>query len=72
MTTLPDILEAFLVEPYGWFTDLLDASGMEPFYLSFIFIFLVGKYILKPLFGSSRGSDKARKNAGSSGGSIDG
>ena len=59
-----DILNRSITEAASWFVDLLGRSGMTDFYLSMVFIFLLGKYILKPLFGSSRGSDQVRKKSG--------
>lgn len=59
-----DILNASITEAANWFISLLGKSGMTDFYLSMVFIFLLGKYILKPLFGSSRGSDQVRKKSG--------
>lgn len=52
----------------GWFITLFDKSGVASFYLSMIFIALVGKFILSPLFGSSRGSDKVKKKRSDSDG----
>lgn len=45
----------------NWFVTLLAVSGMTDFFLSMFFIFLLGRFILRPLFGSSRGSDKVAK-----------
>ena len=43
-----------------WFETVLAESGFSGLYLGVIFLFLLGKYLLQPLFGSA-GSDKARK-----------
>ena len=59
-----DILNRSITEAASWFVLLLGRSGMTQFYLSMVFIFLLGKYILRPLFGSSRGSDQVRKRSG--------
>lgn len=46
----------------NWFVTLLASSGMTEFFLSMFFVFLLGRFILRPLFGSSRGSDKVTKH----------
>lgn len=67
-----DILNRSVTECAGWFTDLLGGTGMTSFYLSMIFLALLGKFILKPLFGSGRGSDQVKKKSSSSGGDSNG
>lgn len=47
----------------SWFETLLTRSGAVSLFLSAIFIFFVGKYLLTPLFGSS-GSDKVKRRSG--------
>lgn len=64
MTAVLDIINTCILHVVSWFVQLLDHSGMTQFYVSMIFVFLLGKYILKPLFGSSRGSDQVRKKSG--------
>lgn len=49
------------------FTELMDASGMTPFYISMVFVFLLGKFLLAPIFGRSLGSDKVKKRSSSGG-----
>lgn len=66
------ILNRCIIEASNIFLALLDGSGMTSFYLCMIFLFLLGKYIMRPLFGSSRGSDKARKKSTNSGGGSNG
>lgn len=63
---MADVLNIFntaLVSVADWFVQLLNASGMTSLYISMFFIFLVGKFLLTPLFGSS-GSDKVKKKSG--------
>lgn len=43
-----------------WFVSVWTASGAVPYYLAFIFILLVYRFILTPIFGSA-GSDKVTK-----------
>lgn len=64
MTIIFDIINSCIVNVASWLVQLLNASGMTQFYVSMVFVFLLGKYILKPLFGSSRGSDQVRKKSG--------
>lgn len=64
MTIIFDIINSCIVNVAGWLVQLLNASGMTQFYVSMVFVFLLGKYILKPLFGSSRGSDQVQKKSG--------
>lgn len=47
--------------PITWFTRLVQSSGVSGFWLGCVFIFLVGRFILLPLFGSTLGSDKAKR-----------
>ena len=49
-----------LASVVGWFLQFLSADGLSDLFLSGVFLFLVGKFLLAPLFGSA-GSDKARK-----------
>ena len=44
------------------FLRVFNASGMVEFYISILFIVLAFKYILSPVIGSSKGSDRARGN----------
>lgn len=66
MAVVFDLLNRSIVQAASWFVDLFNASGAVSFYLSMIFVGLVGKFILAPLFGSSRGSDRVKKNRGGS------
>ena len=67
---MSDVLNIFnlaLTAVASWFVQLLNASGMASLYISMFFIFLVGKFLLTPLFGSS-GSDKVYEDAFGQGG----
>lgn len=44
----------------GWFLQFLSADGLSDLFLSGVFLVLIGKFLLAPLFGSA-GSDKARR-----------
>lgn len=50
-----------LVAPTRFFQQLIESAGIDGFWISCIFVLLVGRFILVPLFGSSVGSDKAQK-----------
>ena len=72
MVGIIDLINRSLVQCASWFVLLLESSGMTSFFLSMVFIALLGKYILTPLFGSGRGSDQVKRKSGSSGGDSDG
>ena len=44
----------------GWFLQFLSQDELSGFFLSGVFLLLLGKFLLAPLFGSA-GSDKARR-----------
>lgn len=44
----------------NWFEDILNATGMTGIFLAGIFLALLSKFILAPIFGSA-GSDKVTK-----------
>lgn len=64
MSVVFDILNRCIIQAATWFSNLFYSSGMASFYLAMIFVCLIGKFILAPLFGSSRGSDRVKKNRG--------
>lgn len=43
-----------------FFLDVFDSSGMVEFYISILFVIFALKYILSPVIGRSKGSDRAR------------
>lgn len=55
-------INSCIITVLSWFASLMESSGMTPFYLAMIFVFLVGRFILIPLFGISAGSDAVRKD----------
>lgn len=66
--TVVDIVLSIIRSPMQWFSHLLDKSGMTSLFLGIVMIFMVYRYLLVPLFGSSRGrgSDTAKKRKDSS------
>lgn len=67
MSYVFDILNRSITQCASWFTALLGGTGMTSFYLSMVFLGLLGKFILRPLFGSDAGSDKVKKKSSNSG-----
>lgn len=49
-----------IVVAASWFISLLESSGGTPFYVAAFFVFLLGRFILRPIFGVAQ-SDTARK-----------
>lgn len=72
MSYVFDILNRSITQCATWFTTLLGGTGMTSFYLSMVFLALLGKFILRPLFGSGRGSDQVKKKSSNSGGESNG
>ena len=62
MTQIVGIFKIVFQSVFGWFDSLLTESGGGTFYLSMIAVFLVYKFMLAPIFGSSRGSDTAAQS----------
>ena len=62
MTQIVGIFKMVFQSVFEWFDSLLTTSGGGTFYLSMIAVFLVYKFMLAPIFGSSRGSDTAAKS----------
>ena len=44
----------------GWFVQILVEGNLSNLYLAAFFVFLCGKFLLAPLFGSA-GSDKVKR-----------
>ena len=69
MVDVINFFNSIITSSANWFVTLLFASGMSDFFLAMFFVFLLGRFILRPLFGSSRGSDRVtKKNGGGSNG----
>lgn len=47
----------------GWFIEIFNASRVANVYLVFIFLVMLIRFIVAPIFGRSRGSDRARTSA---------
>lgn len=64
MTSLFTALQNVFVSLAGWFTSLFTASGAVDIFISVIFIMLVTRFILRPIFGGGGlggRSDTAKK-----------
>lgn len=55
---------------FSWFERLIGSmSGALDFVLAFFAIYVIVRFILKPVLGGGRGSDKAKKSSGGNSGS---
>lgn len=50
-----------VAQSFAWFENMLVKSGALGVFIAAVFIFQVGRFLLRPIFGSS-GSDKARRS----------
>lgn len=63
MASIMEMFTLSLSAAAGWFNRLLTASSVSGVFLSMIFIYLMFKFLLRPIFGRSAGSDTVqRKN----------
>lgn len=60
MIDVMNLLNQSLVSASDWFVSVFNASGMVEIYLAFIFLILAMRFLVVPIFGRSRGSDRAR------------
>ena len=44
----------------SWFSNIFVSTGMAEAYIALMFLILLLRFLVYPLFGSSRGSDRAR------------
>lgn len=56
------ILNECITACSGWFVRIFNASGMVDIYIAALFIMFGVRFLLAPVFGSSKGSDKARRS----------
>ena len=64
MAGLLSVLQNVFVTLVGWFSSLLTSSGTSEIFVSAIFIMLVTRFILRPIFGGGGfggRSDTAKK-----------
>jgi len=46
----------------NWFVYVLDSAGMLSYFLVSVFLLLLSKYLLRPLFGRAGSSDTVRRS----------
>lgn len=56
-----EIVSTSISSVLGFFTDLLDATGLTPVYLSLFTLLIVVSFLVAPILGTAGGSDSARK-----------
>lgn len=59
-----DMLQMFasvFAYPAAWFEAILTASSVSGIFLSMVFVYLMVKFLLRPIFGRSAGSDTVQK-----------
>lgn len=54
------IISTSLLYAASWFEDILSATGLTGVFLAGVFLVLLSKFILTPIFGSA-GSDRVTK-----------
>lgn len=58
------VAQAVLVQPWLWFTSILDATGMSGVFLAALVMVLSYKFLVAPIFGSNgASSDTAKKRS---------
>ena len=62
MAQIMNLLNQCISAASEWFVSVFTASGMIEVYISFLFVVFAIRFLLAPVFGSSRGSDKARRS----------
>lgn len=60
ISALMNLFNSSISAASGWFIDIFTASNVANVYLVFIFLVMLIRFIVAPIFGRSRGSDRAR------------
>ena len=63
MEEVLNVINSAFLACSDWFVDIFTASLMTEVYIVAIFIIFGIRFLLRPIFGSSRGSDRARKSS---------
>ncbi len=61
---MADIVEFFtaaFAAPAVWFNSILTGSSVSGIFFSMVFVYLMVKFLLRPIFGRSAGSDTVQK-----------
>lgn len=62
MVDILNLINTSLTHASSWFVSVFVGSGMADVYLTFIFVIMAVRFLVVPVFGSSRGSDRARSH----------
>lgn len=62
MADIMNLINSSITAVSSWFIRIFNASGMVEIYISFIFIIFAIRFVVVPIFGRSRGSDRARRS----------
>ena len=57
-----NMLSESLVNISGWFVLVLESAGMTVYFLASVFLLLLTRYLLRPLFGRAGSSDTVRRS----------
>ena len=57
-----NMLSESLVNISGWFVLVLESAGMTVYFLAAVFLLLLTRYLLRPLFGRAGSSDTVRRS----------
>lgn len=61
MASILKIFTTVFAYPAAWFEAILTASSVSGIFLSMVFVYLMVKFLLRPIFGRSAGSDTVQK-----------
>lgn len=56
------MLTESLVNISGWFVLVLESAGMTVYFLAGVFLLLLTRYLLRPLFGRAGSSDTVKRS----------
>lgn len=62
MEQILNMINFSLSSASSWFASIFINSGMADVYLTIIFVIMAVRFLVVPVFGSSRGSDRARSH----------
>lgn len=60
MVDVLNLINTSFVHASSWFASVFLGSGMADVYFTIIFVIMAVRFLVVPVFGSSRGSDRAR------------
>lgn len=62
MVNIMNLINSSITAASTWFVRIFNASGVVEIYISIIFIIFAIRFVIVPIFGKSRGSDRARSS----------